>query len=169
MGKETLCFFGWDLICIAYKFFPILNVILQAKVFSRFESLQKALKNYTLEGTPDDKSGVLQQVWFSSGVLKRIYLNSYLDPWICYTVLMYVVLICFYQGGMFVFKGKQLLYAWKDEGTGDHAPLDDIFDACCRVPVAWSLTAYRPLGCLIRWSEILPWCYSKYSMSFCLV
>ncbi|KAL0381504.1 UNVERIFIED_CONTAM: hypothetical protein Sangu_0214700 [Sesamum angustifolium] len=40
------------------------------------------------------------------------------------------------QGGMFVFKGKQLLYARKDEGTGDHAPLDDIFDICCKVPTA---------------------------------
>ncbi|KAB2061590.1 hypothetical protein ES319_A10G095600v1 [Gossypium barbadense] len=40
------------------------------------------------------------------------------------------------QGGMFVFKGKQLLYTRKDEGTGDHAPLDDIFDVCCKTPVA---------------------------------
>ncbi|GAV69052.1 AhpC-TSA_2 domain-containing protein [Cephalotus follicularis] len=40
------------------------------------------------------------------------------------------------QGGMFVFKGKQLLYARKDEGTGDHAPLDDILDICCKVPAA---------------------------------
>lgn len=40
------------------------------------------------------------------------------------------------QGGMFVFKGKQLVYARKDEGTGDHAPLDDVFDVCCKVPVA---------------------------------
>ncbi|KAK4426435.1 hypothetical protein Salat_1412100 [Sesamum alatum] len=40
------------------------------------------------------------------------------------------------QGGTFVFKGKQLLYARKDEGTGDHAPLDDIFDICCKVPTA---------------------------------
>nr|GEV29514.1 prostamide/prostaglandin F synthase [Tanacetum cinerariifolium] len=40
------------------------------------------------------------------------------------------------QGGMFVFKGKELLYAWKDEGTGDHAPLDDIFSICCKTPVA---------------------------------
>jgi peroxiredoxin len=71
-----------------------------AKVFSRFEDLQKSVKNYTLEATPDDKSSVLQ------------------------------------QGGMFVFKGKQLLYARKDEGTGDHAPLDDIFNICCKVPVA---------------------------------
>ncbi|XP_051115502.1 receptor-like protein 44 isoform X2 [Andrographis paniculata] len=36
------------------------------------------------------------------------------------------------RGGMFVFKGKQLLYARKDEGTGDHAPLDEIFDICCK-------------------------------------
>ncbi|KAK7250433.1 hypothetical protein RIF29_32870 [Crotalaria pallida] len=71
-----------------------------AKVFSRFDALQKAVKNYTIEATPDDTSGVLQ------------------------------------QGGMFVFRGKQLLYARKDEGTGDHAPLDDIFSVCCKAPVA---------------------------------
>ncbi|XP_030516730.2 thioredoxin-like protein AAED1, chloroplastic [Rhodamnia argentea] len=71
-----------------------------AKVFSRFDSIQKAAKNYTIGATPDDRSSVLQ------------------------------------QGGMLVFKGKQLLYARKDEGTGDHAPLDDIFDICCKVPVS---------------------------------
>ncbi|CAH9069154.1 unnamed protein product [Cuscuta europaea] len=37
------------------------------------------------------------------------------------------------QGGMFVFKGKQLVYARKDEGTGDHAPLDDVFKVCHEV------------------------------------
>jgi hypothetical protein len=37
---------------------------------------------------------------------------------------------------MFVFRGKELLYARKDEGTGDHAPLDDVFDVCCKAPVA---------------------------------
>ncbi|XP_022843811.1 prostamide/prostaglandin F synthase isoform X2 [Olea europaea var. sylvestris] len=68
----------------------------RAKVFSRMEAVKKAMKNYTIEATPDDRSGVLQ------------------------------------QGGMFVFKGNQLLYARKDEGTGDHAPLDDIFDICCK-------------------------------------
>ncbi|KAM5576863.1 thioredoxin-like protein AAED1, chloroplastic [Rosa sericea] len=71
-----------------------------AKVLSRFDALQKAVKNYTIEATPDDRSSVLQ------------------------------------QGGMFVFKGKQLLYARKDEGTGDHAPLDDILNVCCKVPVS---------------------------------
>ncbi|GLU13413.1 hypothetical protein SLE2022_300510 [Rubroshorea leprosula] len=71
-----------------------------AKVFSRFESLRNAVKNYTIEATPDDRSSVLQ------------------------------------QGGMFVFKGKQLLYARKDEGTGDHASLDDIVDICCRTPAS---------------------------------
>ncbi|XP_020091567.1 thioredoxin-like protein AAED1, chloroplastic isoform X3 [Ananas comosus] len=71
-----------------------------AKVFSRFESLKNAVKNYTIEATPDDRASVLQ------------------------------------QGGMFVFKGKELLYARKDEGTGDHAPLDEILDICCKVPVA---------------------------------
>ncbi|KAF5182685.1 Thioredoxin-like protein aaed1 protein [Thalictrum thalictroides] len=71
-----------------------------AKVFSRFDSLREAVKNYTIEATPDDRSSVLQ------------------------------------QGGMFVFKGKQLLYSRKDEGTGDHAPLNEILDICCTVSVA---------------------------------
>ncbi|CAN6450425.1 unnamed protein product [Victoria cruziana] len=66
-----------------------------AKVFSRFESIQKVFKNYTISATPDDRSSVLQ------------------------------------QGGMFIFKGKQLIYARKDEGTGDHAPLEDILNLCC--------------------------------------
>ncbi|CAD6214379.1 unnamed protein product [Miscanthus lutarioriparius] len=70
-----------------------------AKVFSRFDSLKEAVKNYTIEATPDDRAGVLQ------------------------------------QGGMFVFKGKELLYARKDEGTGDHAPLDDVLNICCKVPL----------------------------------
>lgn len=39
------------------------------------------------------------------------------------------------QGGMFVFRGKELLYAWRDEGTGDHAPLDDVLGVCRKVPV----------------------------------
>ncbi|XVF17484.1 hypothetical protein REPUB_Repub10bG0126300 [Reevesia pubescens] len=72
----------------------------KAKVLSRLDKVKKAMENYTMKATPDDKSGVLQ------------------------------------QGGMFVFKGKELLYARKDEGTGDHAPLDDIFDVCCKTPVA---------------------------------
>ncbi|KAJ0967708.1 hypothetical protein J5N97_024625 [Dioscorea zingiberensis] len=70
------------------------------KIFSRSESIKKAVKNYTMAATPDDKSSVLQ------------------------------------QGGMFVFKGKQLLYARKDEGTGDHAPLDEILNICCKTSVA---------------------------------
>ncbi|ERN18551.1 hypothetical protein AMTR_s00065p00101300 [Amborella trichopoda] len=40
------------------------------------------------------------------------------------------------QGGMFVFKGKQLLYARKDKGTGDHASLEEILNICCRPSVA---------------------------------
>jgi peroxiredoxin len=71
-----------------------------AKVLTRFDSLQKALKNYTISATPEDRSSVLQ------------------------------------QGGMFVFKGKELLYARKDEGTGDHAPLDEVLDLCCKAPVS---------------------------------
>ncbi|XP_062212286.1 uncharacterized protein LOC133913221 [Phragmites australis] len=70
-----------------------------AKIYSRLDSIKKATKNYTLEGTPADLTGVLQ------------------------------------QGGMFVFRGKELMYAWRDEGTGDHAHLDDVLSACCKVPV----------------------------------
>ncbi|RLN43062.1 hypothetical protein C2845_PM01G29570 [Panicum miliaceum] len=70
-----------------------------AKIYSRLDYIKKATKNYTLEGTPNDLTGVLQ------------------------------------QGGMFVFRGKELLYSWKDEGTGDHAPLDDVLSACREVPV----------------------------------
>jgi hypothetical protein len=43
----------------------VLNIrtyLLKAKVFSRFESLKEAVKNYTIEATPDDRAGVLQQV-----------------------------------------------------------------------------------------------------------
>ncbi|GJM96482.1 hypothetical protein PR202_ga13321 [Eleusine coracana subsp. coracana] len=72
----------------------------RAKIYSRLDSIKKATKNYTLEGTPADITGVWQ------------------------------------QGGMFVFRGKELVYAWRDEGTGDHAPLDDVLGVCCSVPVA---------------------------------
>ena len=36
-------------------------------MFSRFDSLREAVKNYTIEATPDDRAGVLQQVRFSPG------------------------------------------------------------------------------------------------------
>ncbi|XP_004288277.1 PREDICTED: thioredoxin-like protein AAED1, chloroplastic-like [Fragaria vesca subsp. vesca] len=76
------------------------NPAIIAKMLSRFGALRKAVENYTIRATPDDRSGVLQ------------------------------------QGGMFVFKGKQLLYARKDKATSDHAPLDDILNVCCNVPVS---------------------------------
>ncbi|KAJ9670440.1 hypothetical protein PVL29_026771 [Vitis rotundifolia] len=91
---------AYDVLGLYYGFGRTFFNPASAKVFLRFEALQKAVKNYTSKATPDDKSSVLQ------------------------------------QGGMFVFKGKQLVYARKDEGTGDHAPLDDVFDVCCKVPVA---------------------------------
>ncbi|XP_051117549.1 uncharacterized protein LOC127242167 [Andrographis paniculata] len=40
------------------------------------------------------------------------------------------------QGGMFVFKGKKVVYARKDERTGDHAPLDDVINVCSKVAAA---------------------------------
>jgi hypothetical protein len=40
------------------------------------------------------------------------------------------------QGGIFVFRGKELMYSWRDEATGDHAPMDDVLSACLKVPVA---------------------------------
>jgi hypothetical protein len=36
--------------------------MLWLKVFSRSHALRKAVKNNTIEATPDDRSGVLQQV-----------------------------------------------------------------------------------------------------------
>ncbi|XP_023519132.1 prostamide/prostaglandin F synthase [Cucurbita pepo subsp. pepo] len=91
---------AYDLLGLYYGFGRTFFNPASTKVFSksRFSTLREAMKNYTLEATPDDRSSVLQ------------------------------------QGGMLVFKGKQLLYARKDEGTGDHAPLDEIYDVCCRVP-----------------------------------
>lgn len=71
-----------------------------AKVLSRFDTIQKALKGYTLDATPEDRGSVLQ------------------------------------QGGLFIFKGTQLLYARKDEGTGDHASLDDVLKICCSAAVS---------------------------------
>lgn len=91
---------AYDLLGLYYGFGRTFFNPASAKVFSRFDSLKKAGKNYTISATPDDKSSVLQ------------------------------------QGGMLVFKGKQLLYARKDEGTGDHAPLNEILDICCNVAVA---------------------------------
>ncbi|XP_050207255.1 thioredoxin-like protein AAED1, chloroplastic [Mercurialis annua] len=91
---------AYDVLGLYYGFGRTFFNPASVKVFSRFNSLRQAFKNYTIGATPDDRSGVLQ------------------------------------QGGMFVFKGKQLLYARKEEGTGDHASLDDVFDICCKSPVA---------------------------------
>ncbi|CAN1128065.1 Thioredoxin-like protein AAED1, chloroplastic [Linum perenne] len=91
---------AYDVLGLYYGFGRTFLNPASAKVLSRFDSLRKAVQNYTIEATPDDRSGVLQ------------------------------------QGGMFVFKGKELVYARKDEGTGDHAPLNDIIDICCQVPVS---------------------------------
>ncbi|KAF8674320.1 hypothetical protein HU200_048149 [Digitaria exilis] len=84
--------------CSHYMLLMLMS--LKAKIYSRLDYIKKATKNYTLEGTPTDLIGVLQ------------------------------------QGGMFVFRGKELLYSWRDEGTGDHAPLDDVLSACRKTPVA---------------------------------
>lgn len=37
----------------------------------------------------------------------------------------------FQQGGMFVFQGRDVLYARKDEGTADHAPMKEVLLSCC--------------------------------------
>lgn len=71
-----------------------------AKVLGRLETIQKALKGYTLDATPEDRASVLQ------------------------------------QGGLYIFRGTQLLYARKDEGTGDHASLDDVLNMCCSAAIA---------------------------------
>ncbi|CAL8460633.1 g163 [Coccomyxa elongata] len=40
--------------------------------------------------------------------------------------------MAFQQGGLFVFDGAEVLYAHKDEGTADHAPMADVLAACCQ-------------------------------------
>lgn len=37
------------------------------------------------------------------------------------------------QGGLFVFDGPEIIYAHKDAGTADHAPMDEVLEACCSV------------------------------------
>ncbi len=37
----------------------------------------------------------------------------------------------FQQGGLLVLDGPRVLYAWRDEGTADHAPLGEVLRACC--------------------------------------
>lgn len=72
-----------------------------AKVFGRWDKIWKAVKGYTRDATPEDRSSVLQ------------------------------------QGGLYVFRGSgELLFSRKDEGTGDHASLDDVLSICCSATVA---------------------------------
>lgn len=35
------------------------------------------------------------------------------------------------QGGLFIFRDGEVLYSRKDEGTADHAPMDEVLAACC--------------------------------------
>jgi hypothetical protein len=36
--------------------------MMKAKIYSRLDSITEATKNYTLQGTPSDLTGVMQQV-----------------------------------------------------------------------------------------------------------
>ncbi|KAG0578059.1 hypothetical protein KC19_5G202200 [Ceratodon purpureus] len=40
------------------------------------------------------------------------------------------------QGGVYVFEGSRVLYARKDESTGDHSKIDDILNSCCSTVMA---------------------------------
>ena len=40
------------------------------------------------------------------------------------------------QGGLLVVDGGRTLYAWRDEGTGDHAPIEAVLEACRRAATA---------------------------------
>ena len=39
------------------------------------------------------------------------------------------------QGGLFVFDGSEVVYAHKDAGTADHAPMSEVLEACCGAKV----------------------------------
>ena len=41
--------------------------------------------------------------------------------------------ICPAQGGLFIFDGEEIVYAHKDQGTADHAPMEEVLEACCGV------------------------------------
>ncbi|CAI9111235.1 OLC1v1011411C3 [Oldenlandia corymbosa var. corymbosa] len=53
---------AYDVLGLYYGFGRTFFNPASAKVFSRYETLRNAVKNYTIEATPDDRSGVLQQV-----------------------------------------------------------------------------------------------------------
>lgn len=55
-ARYFTCFYS-----MLYIYF-LLHKIVQTKVFSRFEDLKRAMKNYTIKATPTDTSSVLQQV-----------------------------------------------------------------------------------------------------------
>jgi hypothetical protein len=40
------------------------------------------------------------------------------------------------QGGLLVVDGARVLYAWRDEGTADHAPVEEVLAACCAAGAA---------------------------------
>lgn len=37
------------------------------------------------------------------------------------------------QGGLFIFDGPEIIYSHKDAGTADHAPMNEVLEACCGV------------------------------------
>ncbi|MCI28575.1 thioredoxin-like protein AAED1 chloroplastic-like, partial [Trifolium medium] len=53
---------AYDFLDLYYGFGRTFFNPASAKVLSRFDALQKAVKNYTIDATPDDRRGVLQQV-----------------------------------------------------------------------------------------------------------
>ncbi|KNA12363.1 hypothetical protein SOVF_126680, partial [Spinacia oleracea] len=52
---------AYDVLGLYYGFGRTFFNPASTKVFSRFDSLKKAMENYTIQATPDDRSGVLQQ------------------------------------------------------------------------------------------------------------
>ena len=56
------------------------------------------------------------------------------------------------QGGLYVFKGKQLVFARKDEGTGDHASLDDVLNVCCSPALVWACLRFPSYIIICKWS-----------------
>ncbi|KAG2535534.1 hypothetical protein PVAP13_9NG121000 [Panicum virgatum] len=65
------------------------------KVFSRFDSLREAVKNYTIEATPDDRAGVLQQVSYNRGeCLYSKVKNCYMQGKMRAQVTMHLWMMC---------------------------------------------------------------------------
>lgn len=110
------------------------------KIFTRLDKVAEAVKGYNLDVMPDNTSATLQQVnKIFLAHPKLQYRKCILTFWFMVEqfqrLTLFVLYIC-WQGGVYVFEGAKVLYARKDEATGDHSNIEDILNSCCRPMMA---------------------------------